>query len=70
MTAEREKTQQELLAAEEEHRQLKLTIDAHRARAVEELEAAKAKEVELQAQEEVRKKCMARITSIDVILDT
>ncbi|KAF7868546.1 hypothetical protein EAF04_005077 [Stromatinia cepivora] len=69
LTADRQMQQQKMLAAEEHHNQLVLAIIAHKERANAELEAVKAKEMELLEQKEILKKAEMRISHINLLLD-
>ncbi|ESZ98683.1 hypothetical protein SBOR_0921 [Sclerotinia borealis F-4128] len=69
LTAERQRVRQKMLAAEAEHRKLKLAIVAHKERAEAELEAARAKVQELTVQEEILEKASERIVHIEVLID-
>lgn len=55
--------------AAEENRLLQVAIDAHKKRAIAELEAAEAKELELQEQKEIMKNAMKKMSFVNALLD-
>ena len=69
ITTERNKIQQQLLAAKEKQKQLRVSVAAHGAKAVEELTVAKTQLTQLKIQDEILEKSTRRMASIDVLLD-